>query len=200
MARKCKYDWIAIQKYYDDGHSTRECAAHFGFKIGEIIKKAVKAGRFKLRNFSESRQLYVKQGKVNQNWTDASRQILRDNAIKRGLGGHRNSHRIEYNGIMLDSSYELRVAKVLDQHSIVWTRPKTKFVWTDLDGKSHKYSPDFFLPKSGLYLDPKHKFLCSYHKDKIQRVIDQNAVKVLIVPIEMIEDWEVGQCLSILGI
>ena len=26
-----RYDWEAIQAYYDQGHSVRECAAHFGF-------------------------------------------------------------------------------------------------------------------------------------------------------------------------
>jgi hypothetical protein len=26
-----RYDWKAVQAYYDEGHTVRECAAHFGF-------------------------------------------------------------------------------------------------------------------------------------------------------------------------
>jgi hypothetical protein len=26
-----RYDWIAVQAYYDAGHSVNECVAHFGF-------------------------------------------------------------------------------------------------------------------------------------------------------------------------
>jgi hypothetical protein len=31
---KRKYDWAAIQEYYDEGHSLRECRAKFGFANG----------------------------------------------------------------------------------------------------------------------------------------------------------------------
>jgi hypothetical protein len=33
LQRKCakRYDWAAIQAYYDEGHSRRECQEHFGF-------------------------------------------------------------------------------------------------------------------------------------------------------------------------
>ena len=26
-----RYDWAAVQRFYDDGHSARECQGHFGF-------------------------------------------------------------------------------------------------------------------------------------------------------------------------
>ena len=29
-----RYDWAEIQRYYDAGHSVRECQAHFGFARG----------------------------------------------------------------------------------------------------------------------------------------------------------------------
>jgi hypothetical protein len=31
--RQRTHDWQAIQAYYDEGHSVRECAAHFGFSL-----------------------------------------------------------------------------------------------------------------------------------------------------------------------
>ena len=38
-----RYDWAAIQTYYDDGHSRPECAEHFGFNLGSW-HKAVQRG------------------------------------------------------------------------------------------------------------------------------------------------------------
>ncbi|HEX3691850.1 MAG TPA: hypothetical protein VHU13_00775 [Solirubrobacteraceae bacterium] len=26
-----RYDWKAVQAYYDEGHTVRECVEHFGF-------------------------------------------------------------------------------------------------------------------------------------------------------------------------
>ena len=26
-----RYDWVAVQRYYDEGHSVRDCVAQFGF-------------------------------------------------------------------------------------------------------------------------------------------------------------------------
>ena len=31
MAVRKRYDWPAVQRYYDAGHSVRECCRHFGF-------------------------------------------------------------------------------------------------------------------------------------------------------------------------
>jgi 5-methylcytosine-specific restriction endonuclease McrA len=42
------YDWIKIQKYYDQGHSARECLDRFGF-CKETWSGAVKYGRIKAR-------------------------------------------------------------------------------------------------------------------------------------------------------
>lgn len=44
----CKYDWAAVQAYYDADHSYRECAAHFGF-CSASWTKAVRRGLLKAR-------------------------------------------------------------------------------------------------------------------------------------------------------
>jgi transcriptional regulator with XRE-family HTH domain len=31
--RQRKHDWAAVQAYYDEGNSVRQCAAHFGFSL-----------------------------------------------------------------------------------------------------------------------------------------------------------------------
>jgi hypothetical protein len=38
-----RYDWVEIQRYYDEGHSIRDCARNFGFCI-ESWHRAVRAG------------------------------------------------------------------------------------------------------------------------------------------------------------
>ena len=51
-----KYDWAAIQDYYDEGHSLQECKAKFGFANGawdaavgrgEVVPRATKEPRFR---------------------------------------------------------------------------------------------------------------------------------------------------------
>jgi 5-methylcytosine-specific restriction endonuclease McrA len=41
--RRRRYDWSAVQAYYDEGHSYRECRAEFGF-CAESWSKAVRRG------------------------------------------------------------------------------------------------------------------------------------------------------------
>lgn len=46
--RRRRYDWAAVQAYYDEGHSYRECQARFGF-AAEAWSKAVKRGELRAR-------------------------------------------------------------------------------------------------------------------------------------------------------
>ncbi|HET9096926.1 MAG TPA: HNH endonuclease signature motif containing protein [Candidatus Baltobacteraceae bacterium] len=46
--RRRRYDWAAVQAYYDEGHSYRECRAKFGFN-GNSWHKAVRRGEIKTR-------------------------------------------------------------------------------------------------------------------------------------------------------
>ena len=40
-ANRCgKYDWVAVQAYYDEGHTVKECAARFGFATASWVKAA----------------------------------------------------------------------------------------------------------------------------------------------------------------
>lgn len=46
--RRRKYDWVAVQSYYDTGHSYRQCKAKFGF-CAESWTNAVRRGDVKPR-------------------------------------------------------------------------------------------------------------------------------------------------------
>ncbi len=46
--RRRRYDWSAVQAYYDEGHSYRECRGHFGF-AAQAWTKAVNRGELRAR-------------------------------------------------------------------------------------------------------------------------------------------------------
>lgn len=71
--------------------------------------------------------------------------------------------------VNLDSSYERRVAKFLDEHDIEWSRPQP-LIWIDHQGTQHHYFPDFYIPSKDLYLDPKNPYCFEAQKEKIEYV------------------------------
>jgi hypothetical protein len=53
------------------------------------------------------------------------------------------------------------------------------FFWTDLKNEKRRYYPDFYLPQYDLYLDPKNKFLIPRDRYKINKVIEENNIKII---------------------
>lgn len=119
--------------------------------------------------------------------TQAEKEHLRECAIKNGLGGFKWRRGIFYNGIKLDSSYEVMLVENLDENGIKWERCG-KFSY-HIDNKLHYYTPDFYLPDYDVYLDPKNDFLIDNinpnlgykDTDKIRQVEIENNIKVLIL-------------------
>jgi hypothetical protein len=116
------------------------------------------------------------------------KQKLSVEAKKRGFGGVTKSRWITYNGVRLASSYEVELAKSLDEANIKWTTCK-RFKYVDPFGKERTYTPDFYLPDFDVYLDPKNDFLINCINpalgftdvEKINLVCNQNSIKVLIL-------------------
>jgi hypothetical protein len=110
---------------------------------------------------------------------------LSNNAKKRGLGGNKNTRAYGWyesptaGRVWLESSYEYRVAKDLDEAEIEWTRPE--YMPYVLNNQSKKYYADFYLVDQDVYLDPKNDFLITQDKSKIEAVSEQNHVKILIL-------------------
>lgn len=117
--------------------------------------------------------------------TVETRRKLSEYAIKQGFGGHTSKHRIIYlrkdgNLIHLQSSYEIRVAEELDKNKIDWDRPNP-LLYLDSQGKSHRYYADFYLPSYGVYLDTKNDYLISKDREKLDKVREQNKIKLVIL-------------------
>lgn len=108
------------------------------------------------------------------------------------LGGWNSKKRIDYlkrDGIVihLQSSYEEKVAKALDENGINWTRP-SPFFYIKEDDSRHRYYPDFHLTDFNVYLDPKASHLIEIDREKIEMVASQNDVKIFILTSEEL-DW-----------
>ena len=110
-------------------------------------------------------------------------------ARNQGFGGYReNSGRSkkfrvkDSNGkeVVLQSTYELLCSELLNDLGIKWIRPKS----LRYDGKL--YFPDFYLPEYDIFLDPKNNFKAKQDELKIQKVIEQNNVKVFILTVDLI--------------
>ena len=82
--------------------------------------------------------------------------------------------------VYLDSTWELELAKWLDNQNITWSRG-VSYKWIDTSKKEHKYYPDFVLIESGRILDIKNRFLEIRDKEKIERVMKQNKIVVEII-------------------
>lgn len=61
---------------------------------------------------------------------------------------------IDYNGVSLHGSWELKYARYLDLHEIKWIRNKDSFAY-EYGGKERKYTPDFYLPDTDEYVEIK---------------------------------------------
>ena len=72
-----------------------------------------------------------------------------------------------YNGISMDSTWEVEFAKRLDFIGVEWNRPKP-LIWLDESNKKHHYFPDFFLPKYNVYVDPKNPYAFRVQSKKIK--------------------------------
>ena len=79
------------------------------------------------------------------------------------------------NQTTLQSSYELAVFEILCELGIEWIRPKA----LKYDGRN--YFADFYLPTYNIWLDPKNDYKAKQDAEKIQRVIDQNRVNVIVL-------------------
>lgn len=73
--------------------------------------------------------------------------------------------------VVLESSWELDLAKWLDELNIKWIRPK-HLTWND-GKKDRLYYPDFYLVDYDVYLDPKNPWAMENDKFKMKVVSKQ---------------------------
>lgn len=81
-------------------------------------------------------------------------------------------NKCENKEVLLDSSWEIEIAKLLDKKDIKWVRPKY-IKWQDDNNKTRMYYPDFYLLDYNVYLDPKNPYCMIQGKRKMEIVSKQ---------------------------
>lgn len=93
---------------------------------------------------------------------------------------------INGNIVILESSWEERIAIFLDKLNIKWERPKP-LKWFDKNLKEHLYYSDFYLIEYNLYLDPKNEYCIQKDKDKLEYFKDK--IKLVYGNVEYITNY-----------
>ena len=78
-----RYNWVAIQEFYDQGHSITECCREFGFSK-QTFHEAVRRGKLRSRPAAAPIDLYLVKGR-----RATSRHHLKRRLIADGLKEHR---------------------------------------------------------------------------------------------------------------
>lgn len=121
--------------------------------------------------------------------TEETKTRLREKAL---ASKHRRLVRniIEYKGVMLDSSWELELAKRLDELNIKWIRPEP-IPWTDEDGITHNYFGDFYLIDYDLYLDPKNPQAIKNQRKKLDYLLTQYKNIVILDTLDKCKNFSI---------
>lgn len=171
-------------------------------KLDEYTKALVEAR--KKRNKQPGTNQYIKakqenreiesplKGRPNLTWkgrshSEKTKQILREKAL---ASPHRRLKKgtVLYKGILLDSSWELELAKRLDEINVKWVRPDP-IPWVDNEGTTHNYFPDFYLEDYDLFLDPKNPAARKVQKKKLQHLLTQYNNIVILKTLEECKEY-----------
>ena len=154
-------------------------------KNGHQYTKAKEEGREVI--ISQETRNKISSASKKRRHSDETKQLISEKGRK---SEHRRLRRkmIEYKGVLLDSTWELNLAKVLDKKGIRWTRP-TPLKYIDKEGKVRNYFPDFFLPDYDLYLDPKNPHAYNVQKDKIEVLTQQYTNIIFLLTEDEIEKF-----------
>ena len=150
-------------------------------KQSEGIKQAHKSGKY---------DHVVYTGFIGKH-SDETKQLIRKKAL---ASKHRRLRKgvVYYKGVMLDSSWELELAKRLDYLCIEWIRPEP-IPWIDDEGIEHNYFADFYLPAYDLYLDPKNKHAIKVQERKLKKLLTQYSNIVILDSLDKCKTYEIKE-------
>lgn len=96
--------------------------------------------------------------------------------------------RIEYNGNIFQSSWEVEIAKFLDDNNVRWSQPKKRLQWFDTTlNKKRTYLPDFLLDNHAVFLDVKNPFKQKQDADKLNQLC--NKFTLVVGDIDTIKNY-----------
>lgn len=163
--------------YTKDLSKARAAKKNFNnqFTYGAVVSKETK-----------EKQRLASTGKRH---TEETKRLIKEKAL---ASPHRRLKKgvVEYKGILLDSSWELELAKRLDELEIKWVRPDP-IPWVDEEGITRNYFPDFYLEDYDLFLDPKNPHAIKVQRKKLDCLLTQYKNIVIIDSIEKCKQYSV---------
>ena len=129
--------------------------------------------------------------KQNQRKTCSRKcQTIASTSIRTYQNGSRKTtwyfNKYQNKDVLLESSWEVKTAELLDSLNIEWIRPQP-IDWIDTNMKSDLYYPDFYLVQTGTYLDPKNPYCMEKDKEKLSVV--SKSIKLIYGSLETIEQY-----------
>lgn len=160
------------------------------------IKKKIKRKLYKVKNKERNKKCEICNNDFYDNGRDAKRKTCSKECNTKSIFKNRsyqNGSRktIKYINVLnkivyLESSWELKIAILLDNLKIIWERPKP-LKWFDEHLKEHLYYSDFYLPDYNIYLDPKNEYCIKKDKYKIEYF--KNKITLIYGNVEYISNY-----------
>lgn len=191
----CEKEFITSTKKKASKTCSQSCATKLGFKnlsseeieirnnkVKQNWAKGIYKGRikipFKLKCIICNNDFETKNKNAKTCSKECYSYLLKQNSRNNpNCGGETNYKRYLYKDIGMDSSWEVELAKWLDEKNIKWIRSrKICLFWKDESNNLRRYYPDFYLPDYNLYLDPKNKYLQEKDKFKLDNIRSQNII------------------------
>lgn len=180
-SKACLYCSKPLKSKRQESNHIRQCKNNPNRVIHKGENQYTKARKngISIPKMSDYTKEKIRNSSLGRKHSDKSKEKI---SIAARKSNHRRIRKntILYNGVLLDSTYELQVAQNLDKLNILWIRPHP-LTYIDDQGYSRKYYPDFYLPKYSLYLDPKNDYLIKTDTRKIELAEIQNNVKIIIL-------------------
>lgn len=152
-------------------------------KRGEAVKQRFASGELKPSGCCAEGWQDTDEAKIA--YPEGSRGGFREGA---GRGKKTKFKNIVGEEFLLRSSFELKLAELLNQLNINWTQPKS-FTYK-LGNKTHRYYPDFFLPDYDLIIETKNDYLYSLQIDKMNAVSEYSEYPILLLLNKDMENLE----------
>ena len=186
--------WMANHSRWCDKNPKRSEYKNGSLKAVEAMNASRKRSGIKNQysygaKCSEETKEKIRIASTGRKHTEETKRKISEIALKQT---HRRLKKgvIEYKGILLDSSWELELAKRLDELEVKWVRPDP-IPWIDEEGVTHNYFPDFYLEDYDLYLDPKNPHAIKVQKKKLDRILTQYKNIVIIDSLEKCKQYSV---------
>lgn len=208
--RRGLYGSVEYRAKISDARTGRVCSEQTKRKHSDTTKKRWEQGDFDFHRLpwsedqkAKKRAAQIKNGTTHPSDETRAKQSSTHKALyasgKRKLTPPK-PRRVAYKRscgevINLRSSWEVAVAKHLDDRGVLWVYEEIRLRWIDRDGDEHTYVADFYLPELGLIIEPHWPRInrAEQDKEKWTCILEQHHNIVLLTTAQAVRDFDIGK-------